>query len=94
MTPQEEVNRAQRAKNILDDPLFKEAREQIEAEFWRLFRNAAVNDAEALQQIKCMQYMHGKYFDYLGRVIQNGKLAEIEIERVKKKTLKERLFNK
>lgn len=91
MTLDDKVNRAARANALLSDPLMQEAKEHIEAELWRLFKSAVPTDAEALSQIKAMQYMHGKYEAFLKQVIQDGKLAQLEIER-KKKSLKERMF--
>lgn len=86
-----DIQRAQKADQIMGDPLMIEAREHIEAELWRLFKSAVPTDFEALSQIKSMQYMHGKYEAFLKACINDGKLARIEIER-KKKPLRERLF--
>lgn len=85
------IQRAHRARQIMSDDLFAEAKEHIESECFRLFKTVAPTDTEALQQIKAMQYMHEKYIAFFNRAIQDGKLAELEIER-KKKTFKERLL--
>jgi len=88
---EDQINRGARANALLNDPLMQEAREHIEAELWRLFKSAVPTDADALSQIKGMQYMHAKYEAFLSKVIQDGKLAQLEVER-KKKPLRERLF--
>jgi hypothetical protein len=85
------AQRGYRAQELLNDPLIVEAKAHIEAELWRLFRSAVPSDAESLAFIKSMQYMHDKYFAFLTNAVNDGKLAQVEIER-RKKTLKERVF--
>ena len=86
-----DIERAQRAETIMNDPVMVEAREHIESELWRLFKSAVPTDFEALSQIKSMQYMHAKYEAFLKTCISDGKMARIEIER-KKKSLRERFL--
>lgn len=88
---QADIERGQKAEQIMADPVMVEARQHIEAELWRLFKAAVPTDFEALSQIKSMQYMHGKYEAFLKTCIQDGKLARMELER-RKKTMRERIF--
>jgi hypothetical protein len=88
---QSDVERAQRAAQIMADPVMVEAKEHIEAELWRLFKAAVPTDFEALSQIKSMQYMHEKYSAFLNACISNGKMATLEIER-EKKSLRQRVL--
>lgn len=88
---QNDVERGNRAAQIMADPVMVQAREHIEAELWRLFKAAVPTDFEALSQIKSMQYMHVKYEAFLKTCIQDGKLATLEIER-SKKSLRQKLF--
>lgn len=88
---EESIRRGHRAKQLLDDDLVKEAHEHIEAELWRVFKEAIPSDKQALEHIKAMQYFHTKYWAYLQRVITDGKIAQISLE-AKKKSLKERMF--
>lgn len=76
-----EINAGIKAESILADPVFIAAKEHIEAEIFRLFTQAAPTDVEALSQIKAMQYMHGKYLDYLKQVVNSGKIAKLEVGR-------------
>lgn len=80
MNEHERIERARRAEQILSDPLMTEAFEHVEAECWRLFREIAPTDLESMQQIKSMQYMHGKYAAFLKRIINDGKMARMELE--------------
>lgn len=83
MNKDEALQRAARAKNLVDDPLFKEAAEHIEAECWRLFKALAPSDMEGIAQIKAMQYMHDKYQSFLRKAIQDGQIAKLELERAR-----------
>lgn len=85
------IDRGFRAQRILDDELFKEAAEHIDAECFRLFKSAHPTDSEALAQIAGVQYLHTKYKAFLRSAVQDGQMAQLEVER-RKKTLKERVF--
>jgi hypothetical protein len=90
---QDAVNRGHRAKNILEDELFKEAAEHIDAECFRKFSEVHPTDVEALAQVAGIKYLHTKYKAFLTRAVQDGKLAQIEIERESKlKKLTRRTF--
>lgn len=88
---QKDIQRGERARLILGDDLVSEARAHIEAELWRLFKDASPADQDGLKHIKAMQYFHQKYFAFLESAVTNGKLASINLE-AKKKTLRERVF--
>lgn len=85
------IQRGARAQTLLADPLIAEAKEHVEAEIWRLFKEASPQDAAAIQHIKAMQYFHGKYYAFWERAVRDGKLAEATVE-AKKKSIRERIF--
>jgi hypothetical protein len=85
------VSRETKALALMNDPVMKEAREHIDAELYRLFKETKPTDFEALSQISGMQYMHTKYLAFLNQCLTDGKMARIEIEH-KKKSLKDRIF--
>lgn len=91
MTNDEAIKRARLARELQENPLMQEARDHIEAECWRLFKELKPTDTEALAQVSGMQYLHGKYAAFFRRVIDDGKLAQLEIERARKPGLLERL---
>jgi hypothetical protein len=68
----------------MEDELFKEAAEHIDAECFRLFKSTHPTDAEALGQIAGIQYLHTKYKAFLNAAVQDGKLAQLEVERQSK----------
>lgn len=85
------INRGNRAGVLLKDQLIIEAREHIEAELWRMFKEATPSDKDSLAFIKGMQYFHAKYFAFFERAVNDGKIAKLNLEN-KKKTLKERFL--
>ncbi len=85
MTDQEAIDRAARAKALLEDPLMVEARAHIESECWRLFKELAPTAVDQLQQVKAMQYMHDKYRAYLDSTIGSGKLAQLNLDYAQKR---------
>ena len=87
----QEIDRGERAKRILADELITEAKEHIEAELWRMFKETTPQDAETLKFVKGMQYFHGKYFAFFTKAVTDGKIAQINAE-TRKKPLRERLF--
>lgn len=91
MNLDEQIRRGERAKHLLSDDLVREAREHIESELWRLFKEVSPQDAQALAHIKAMQYFHAKYFQFFERAVSDGKIAQINAES-RKKTLRERVF--
>jgi hypothetical protein len=60
------IDRGHRAKNILNDELFTEC---------------LPDDERALRHIKAMQYFHTKYRAFLQRAVNDGKMAQLEVER-------------
>jgi hypothetical protein len=76
--------RGHRAQNILNDELFVQASDHIDAECFRMFKAAHPTDTEALSQIAGIQYLHTKYKAFLKAAVTDGKMAQIEIERESK----------
>lgn len=85
------AQRGERARQLLSDPLMAEAREHVESELWRLFKEASPQDNAALSHIKAMQYFNVKYFAFLERAVRDGKIATADIE-AKKKPILRRVF--
>jgi hypothetical protein len=80
MTDDEKLQRAARARAIMEDPIMLEAKEHIDAECFRLFKSLAPTDIDQLQQVKAMQYMHDKYRIFLSSVLDDGKIAKLNLE--------------
>lgn len=78
------INRGHRAQRLLEDELFAQASDHIDAECFRLFKATHPTDAEALAQIAGIQYLHTKYKAFLRSAVTDGKLAQLEVERQSK----------
>jgi len=74
MTPEQEKQRTELAKNILNNPVFQDAIKQIKQELYGEFLNSPARDSEGREKI----YLMGKMFDLLlvniKSVMETGKL--------------------
>tara|TARA_A100001201_G_scaffold32785_1_gene35269 strand:- start:1010 stop:1246 length:237 start_codon:yes stop_codon:yes gene_type:complete len=74
MTPEQEKQRTELAKNILENPVFQDAIKQIKQELYSEFLNSPARDSEGREKI----YLMGKMFDLLlvniKSVMETGKL--------------------
>ena len=83
MTNDEKIQRSNRAKALMEDPIMVEAMAHIESECWRLFKTFAPTDTEGIMQVKSVQYMHEKYLNFLRQAVADGKLAQLDVERTR-----------
>lgn len=88
MTPEEELERAVRAEQILGDSLFKESCEAIERAILNGIEMSAIKDAEMREKL-CLQYilfksLIGQFRTYM----ETGRLAE---ETIRRKSIAERV---
>ena len=84
MTPEEEVRRADKAKQILDSDVFKDAFSEVEDALLSGIRRAPIKDVELRDKL-CQQYiaLHA-IRDQIRTYIESGKLAEASLaERLK-----------
>lgn len=88
MDLENQVRRADRAKQLLADELVVEAREQIEQALWEAFKNSPIRDSEGREHLRLMLDCHTKFFGYLQRVVEDGSLARLELEGKRKGLLK------
>ncbi len=88
MTPEEEIRRADKAKQILENEMFKEAFSEIETAILIGLRQTAFKD-EKLREKLCARYdlLHSLK-DQLRTLMESGVLAEEELRR---KTISDRV---
>ena len=81
MTPEEELRRSGKAKDILENEMFKEACGEIEGAILNGIRRAAFKDSELREKL-CQQYvtLHA-IKDQLRSYIETGELAKEQIRR-------------
>jgi hypothetical protein len=77
-----EIERADRAKALLDNPILKDAFEAIEQETLRLLEQT--HDALAEQKLNLMFRLNRKYQNILKGYIETGKLAGFQLEQKRK----------
>lgn len=88
MSPEQELQRATRARQILDDDLFREAVAAIEQALLRGIQQSAFSD-DKLREKLCQRY--SLLQDLLGQFrthIESGMLAE---EQIRQRTVSERM---
>jgi hypothetical protein len=88
---EKDIQRGQRAANLLADDLVREAFEHIEAELWRKFKELPPSATKDIEFVKGMQYLSVKFRAFFEQAVVNGKLASINLE-AKKKSLRDRIF--
>lgn len=89
MTEEERDRRAQEAQLIWDSQIMREAREHIEKTLVKTFAETPLRDDDGLKRIRMLFEVNKSYESFFRAVLDDGKLARIEIER--KKTLAERI---
>ncbi len=74
MTPEQEKQRTELAKNVLDNPVFQDSITKIKQELYGEFLNSPARDSEGREKI----YLMGKMLDLLlvniKSVMETGKL--------------------
>lgn len=89
MTPEEELQRAVRAEQILGDDLFKEAVNAVEEALLNGIKLSPIKDAELREKL-CQQYIQLQaVVGQLRGYMENGKLAEATINQ--KRSMADRL---
>lgn len=76
MTPEQELRRAGEAQRLLDDALFKAAREDVYGQL-RAARIAAPTTATELHsRLILMEQIADRFFGYFDQIAQTGKFAQ------------------
>jgi hypothetical protein len=76
---QKAVNRAQRARELLDDELLCDAFLKLESDYIAAWRTTRVLDKDAREKLWQAVNIIGKVRDHLGKVLADGKLAQSEL---------------
>lgn len=91
MTPDEEVKKAERARQILEDPVFADAISQVNEALLAGMRNAAIVDEKLrLRLLDRYEILHA-LLDVLRSTIETGKLAKAQLELNEKKNIFQRV---
>lgn len=79
---QREVNRAQKATHLLENDLLKEAFKTLEQNYIDFWRQTKPEDQLAREKAFIAINIVGKVRDHMHAVIQNGKLAQAELNKL------------
>ena len=76
-TSEEEISRGGAAERLLNDELFVEACNALDAELRMLRERVPLRDTEMHTRLILAEQMHAKVLDYLRGVMQNGESARL-----------------
>ena len=70
------MNREQRAKNLLSDPLYKEAIDHLGEELFNMWVNSDPEDTETREQIWISLKLLERVNQHLTSIVETGKMAD------------------
>ena len=91
MNREDILQRAERAKALLNDRLLKESLDSIEAEIIERWEACPARDKDGREELWVYYKTAKKFRGILAQVIEQGKVAEFELER--KKPLKDHILS-
>ena len=83
-----QIQQGQRAKQLLDDPLLKEAFEYLAEQYKAEIFNTSYNDHDQRQVLWMAYNMLDKIKGHLVSVMETGKLASSELENLTRQSTK------
>ncbi len=86
MSPEDELARAQAAKRILDDDLFKDAVKAMRDRAMESFKAAKPDDADALNQARTLYQVTEDFVNWFATTMAGGQIAQRRIDEAKPKT--------
>jgi uncharacterized protein YcaQ len=84
MNAHEEAQRGQRAKELLENDIFKESIVGLRQGILDKWRECPVRDIEGQHQLKLMDKLLGDIEGYIKIIAETGKMAEIQLEQERK----------
>ncbi len=79
-----DVTRAQQAKHLLDNPIYQESIKSVREAIIKAWSDAPIRDIDGQHELKLMLKLLTDLENNILRVVNDGKIAQIEIERQKK----------
>lgn len=81
MTPEQELQRAGEAKQVLGAAIFMEAIASIEKQLENARHNAPLRDTEMHTRLILMEQLWHNLLGFFEQIVQTGKMAELELEK-------------
>lgn len=95
-TIDERIYEAEKAREILDNPVFQQVMDDIEEEIIESWKNAPARDSEGREKLWQILKLAGKLRSNLQTRLDTGKMAKIELEHKEKSLIqrgKEMMMN-
>jgi hypothetical protein len=86
------IQRAQRAAALLDDDLIKDAFKTLEESYIAAWRRTTIEDVSGREKLFLAINVVGKVRDHLQNVVNNGKLAAVELKELAEAAERKRRF--
>lgn len=83
----EEVQQGYKAKELLENEIFKAAIENIRAGIVEKWRSCPIRDREGAHELKLLDKLLGDLEGYVKQVADSGKMAEIQLDSERKMEL-------
>lgn len=80
MNLEEELRRAAEARQLIDSPLFQQARKVIEEQMANARRRVPIDNTAMHTRLILMEQVADSFFSYFEQIAQTGKLAQFEID--------------
>lgn len=91
MTPEQQIHRASRAREVLENEAFIDAFAQLEQEIHNQWSNSPARDAAGREKLYMLLGLSRKLKGILENTMNSGKLAQKELEY--RQSLRDRLGN-
>jgi len=80
----QEVNRSQKAKQILENPIFKESLEELKKLYTQSLFNTGAKEQDTREKLWLAYNVVGKVEQHIQQVLDTGKLATKQLEDFRK----------
>lgn len=80
MTPEQEMHRAGDARQMINSPLWVEARADLEGKLAQLRRTVPISSTEMHTRLILMEQIKEQFFGYFEQLAQTGRMAEIQMD--------------
>ena len=77
---QQEVSQSNKARQLLDNPLFKESLDQLKKLYAESLFNTGANESETREKLWLAYNVVGKVEQHIKEILDTGKLAKKQLE--------------
>src|ERR1700750_1486340 len=87
------ISSAQGARELLQHEMLKEAFDSLQTDYMNLWKHTKPSEVEGREKIFIAWHVVGKVQEHLQRILENGKLAQIELDEMIAKQQRKKIFN-